>query len=278
MSTELEYYNDKERYGEHQYVTLGQLINDYMMSRGADNKTSMTPRHNIIYQFKRGIRELYYDLAKEVRRIELDLSPTLQIALPPDYVGIVRLSYVGEGEKLYPLHQNTSTNIAKAYLQDNDFNILFDHEGDSLLSQVNESVNNTGGSTGRCYTGFTPNVNLSGIFNNGTFNIEKSEGVVYFSSDVKFKRVVLEYVSDGLFVPNGETEENHIKIHKFAESAIMDYVYYSLIKNGMSIPANEKHRARKEYFNSRRLAKRRLSTISIADLKQVFKSDSKWIK
>jgi hypothetical protein len=37
-------------------------------------------------------------------------------------------------------------------------------------------------------------------------------------------------------------------------------------------------RARKEYFNSRRVAKKRINTIRKEDLVQVMKGASKWIK
>lgn len=285
MITEFEYYQDDSNYGNYQYITLGELINDYMMSRGVDNRTSMIPRHNIIYQLKRGIRELYYDIAKEIKRVELDLGSTLQVILPSDFISNTRLSYIDDFGKLHPLSVDNKTSIAKAYLQDNEYNILFDNEGSPLTSDpvnmISHSSDESAGQYGltNCNSvGFSPNVNRSDNFQNGSFNISKSEGVIYFSSDVEFKRISLEYVSDGSFVPVGESEEDYIRIHKFAESAVLDYAYYSLIKNSMVTPANEKHRARKEFYNSRRIAKRRLNALSIADIKQAFKSDSKWVK
>ena len=77
--------------------------------------------------------------------------------------------------------------------------------------------------------------------------------------------------------PNVEADTT-LKIHKFAEQAVLDYIYYHLIKNKRSTPANEKMRARKEYYNSKRQAKRRITPLTKENLLQVFKSDSKFIK
>ena len=89
---------------------------------------------------------------------------------------------------------------------------------------------------------------------------------------------MIEYISDGLYVENEVRPDQGIRIHKFAEAALLDFIHYELIKRRSSVPYNEKIRSRKEYYNSRRLTKRRLNSINATDLLQVFKGDSKWIK
>ena len=56
-----------------------------MMSRDSDDYTSNVPRYKVLYQAKRALRELYFDVARDIKAIELDLSPTLNVVLPPDF-------------------------------------------------------------------------------------------------------------------------------------------------------------------------------------------------
>ena len=56
------------------------------------------------------------------------------------------------------------------------------------------------------------------------------------------------------------------------------YIFYELIKNRKTVPAVEKQRAKKEYGNSKRIAKRRINTVRADEFRQAFKSSNKWIK
>ena len=66
----IDYYSDITRAGEYQYISLEQVVFDYMMARVDDDLTAMVDRNKIIYHAKRGFRELYYDILKEIK-IEL---------------------------------------------------------------------------------------------------------------------------------------------------------------------------------------------------------------
>ena len=92
------------------------------------------------------------------------------------------------------------------------------------------------------------------------------------------RNIVLEYISDGLFTGCEGRPEEDIRIHKFAEAAILDYIFYELLKNRRNVPQNEKARSRKEYFNSRKNAKQRINSLRKDELLQVFKGASRWIK
>lgn len=281
--SDFDYYNDPSQFGNYQYVTLEQLINDYMMSRDADDYTSTVPRYKVLYQAKRGLRELYYDVLKEVKAIELDLSPTLNITLPPDFVNYVRISWVGEDGQLHPMAMDNKMSIAKVYLQDNNFNLLFDNEGNVLEAGETPNVNVEGNNLSQtcyniCYDGFAPNKDNSNTFTNGKFRIDTSSGIIQFGSDAVGKTIVLEYISDGLYTENESQPDQGIKIHKFAESTLLDFIFYQLIKNRRNVSANEKHRARKEFYNSRRITKRRINSLKLSEILQIFKGDSKWVK
>lgn len=279
--TQLDYYDDSSQYGNYQFVKLDELINNYLMSRDTDDFTSTTDRYKILYQAKRGVRELYYDVLNQVKAIELDLSPTLNVVLPPDFVNFVRISWVGDDGQLHPLAMDNRMTVAQVYLQDNNFELLFDNEGNVLEGSKRKNLvadreDESLVCYNVCHDTFLPNKNTSNVYTNGKFKIDNSTGTIQFGSDAEGKAIVLEYISDGLY--SDTSSDDGIKIHKFAESALLDFIYYELVKNRRNVPANEKMRARKEFYNSKRIAKRRIHTLNIADIKQVFKGDTKWIK
>ena len=285
-----DYYADSTLHGNYQYVTLEEIINNYIMSRDEDDNTISTPRYKILYQAKRALRELYYDVVGEVRAVELELNPnSLTVILPPDFVNYVRISWVDANGRLYPMARDNKMTVANVYLQDNEFNLLFDDDG--CVLQGSDKLNVEGntqidadidvGSLRRydfCNNLYLPNQDMSKVFVNGKYRIDRSSGLIHFGSRVGGKDIVLEYISDGLYTGCEGRAEAEIRVNKFAEQAMLDFIYYNLIKNRNKIPGNEKIRARKEYYNQRRVAKSRINSIRIDEILQVFKGDSRVIK
>ena len=287
---DIDYYADSSQYGQYQYVTLEQVITDYMMSRVDTDPTKNARRYQVAYQAMRGLRELYYDVLQEIKGVEMELSPSLEIVLPPDYVNYVRISWVDSTGQLHPMAEDNTMSIAKEYLQDNNYGILFDQNGCALIGNAPRNPEDPefdpdadldsqyGYDYGYYFNqGYRPNKDMSKYFANGKYRVDNQRGIIQFGSDAESKNIVLEYISDGLYDGCDGKEEHEIRVHKFAEAAILDFIYYSLIKNS-SLPANEKQRARKEYYNSRRIAKRRINTLRKAEVIQQFKIQSKNIK
>ena len=281
------YYDDETRWGEYQYITLEDVINNYLMSGDPDDYTSMVPRYRILYQARRGLREFYYDVLREIRAVRLELSPSLMVTLPPDYINYVRISWVDDKGILHPMAKNENISMAESYLQDNNYNLLFDNEGCVLQDDGSPALASTVVNSGTegyynqyefCNTEFQPNKNMTNVYSNGSYKIDKNRGVIFFDSSAFGREIVLEYISDGLFTGCEGQPETDIRVHKFAEMALLDFIYLELIKRRRNVPYNEKDRARKEFYNSKRRTKRRISTIRADELRQAFKGSSKWIK
>ena len=281
------YYDDETRWGEYQYITLEDVINNYLMSGDPDDYTSMVPRYRILYQARRGLREFYYDVLREIRAVRLELSPSLMVTLPPDYINYVRISWVDDKGILHPMAKNENISMAESYLQDNNYNLLFDNEGCVLQDDGSPALASTVVNSGTegyynqyefCNTEFQPNKNMTNVYSNGSYKIDKNRGVISFYSSAFGREIVLEYISDGLFTGCEGQPETDIRVHKFAEMALLDFIYFELIKRRRNVPYNEKDRARKEFYNSKRRTKRRISTIRADELRQAFKGSSKWIK
>jgi len=282
-----QYYGDEDQWGQYQYSTLKYLVNNFMFMQENDSYSSNVDRNRVVYHAKRAIQELYFDVVNEIISIELELNPSLTIALPHDFINYVRISWVDDCGKLHPLAVDNSYNLAQAYLQDNSYNFLFDNQGDILQGshfqdrkgcrpEARDFSNDGIGSYvfPSYYESGPDNTNMSKIFKNGSYRVDKTRGIIQFSSDVDTRIIVLEYLSDGLF----QREDDDIMVHKFSEEAVYSYIYWMLIRMRRNVPQNEKQGARRDYFNFRRIAQRRIQPLRYEEVRQVLKGSSKNIK
>jgi hypothetical protein len=84
-------------------------------------------------------------------------------------------------------------------------------------------------------------------------NLDQNRLELDTSSDIS--QVVIEYIAD-------EARSSNPLIHVYAEEALRAYIYYKLCERKSTVPANEKMRARSEYYNERRKAKARLGNFN----------------
>ena len=106
---------------------------------------------------------------------------------------------------------------------------------------------------------------------NGSYFIDDNRGLIYFSSNLNGKNIVLDYISDGL----GTEEE--MKVHKFAEEAMYRSIAYGLVAGSKYLqPLVQRYK--REKFAAVRQAKLRLSNIKLTELVQIMRNKSKHIK
>ena len=273
-----EYYNDSSLHGNYQYINLEEIIDELQMIKGKNQFLRSIPRAEFIMYAKRTLREFNLDLTQEVKAIELEINDTLNLVLPEDFLSYVRISYIDENGELRPIAQSNSLLIAKSYLQDNDGNILFDNDGNILSTDLTDTFVNPP-NTDRSFTygySFSPNADLTKS-NPNKFRLDRDRGLIQFNSSVEGKNVVLEYVSDGLYNNFGGLDDSDIRVNKILEEAIIDAVYYKSIKHNSDAPEYEKRTAKKNYFNSKRLAKRRMNTLRKDEVIQAFAGASRWV-
>ena len=65
----------------------------------------------------------------------------------------------------------------------------------------------------------------------------------------------MEYIAD-------EARSSNPLVHVYLEEALRSYIYYKLCERKSTVPANEKARARQEYYNERRKANARMSNFN----------------
>jgi hypothetical protein len=281
-------------WGSYQYVSLADIVNNFMlMYVGNDKIVNNVERYTVLFHAKRAIQELNYDALRNIKVLELHLDDSLKMVLPPDYVNYVRISLLRQGV-LLQLTENRTILSATAYLQDNDYNIIFDLNGEVVTgtSKVDilrlEKRLYTGpgfynGAYGWNYNGeWYFGYNMGGRYGlatdeanrNPKFTINKAAGVIDFSSGVEDGYIVLEYISDGM--ENGD--DSLITINKLAEEYIYNYLKWAILSNKTMVQEYLVNRVQKAKTASLRNTKIRLSNLHPARLLMSLRGRDKIIK
>jgi hypothetical protein len=277
-----------EDYGNYQYITLQDAVNNFLFGYvGEDKIIPKVRRADVLFHAQRSLQELSYDTLKSEKSQEIEVPPSLKMALPHDYVNYVKVCYIDNEGVERVLMPARKTSNPKSLLQNDDFGYIFNEDG--TLLEANDSTEwtryqaNSGSSNqdldmrydindfdtaeGRRYGLEPENAQLNGIF-----YIDQYRGYIHFSSTMAQKTIVLKYISDGV-----ATEEEKI-IHKFAEEAIYKSIALAILSVRQNIPEYVIQRFKKEKRAAIRTAKLRLSNLKIEELSQVMRGKSKFIK
>jgi len=283
------------KFGGYRYISLNDIINNYMVAFVGDGKLiSSVNKSDVLFHTKRGIQEFSYDIARTEKIQEIEVGTSLSIPMPQDYIHYVRISFIddtGIEHIVYPARYTSKP--SESILQDDDYNYLFDVDG-SLLTGTPVTDDRFKTFDNRKISGnfaeedisYDTSIGLQKITSyggrkgsnpettqeNGVFIIDELNGKISFSSELAGQIVTLKYTSDGL----GTDDE--MKIHKFAEDAIYKYITYGIASSRVNFPEYIINRFRKEKRAAIRNAKLRLSSLKIAELEQVMRGKSKFIK
>jgi len=289
----------ENNYGGYQYVKLNDIINNFMVAYvGMEKLILNVKRTDVIFHAKRAMQEFSYDTLKSINSQELTIPPSLSLPLPQDYVNYVGLCYIdnfGVKIPIYPAN-NLTTSPYENPVQDTSGTPIQDNfgenlEGTSLTEQrwkgandkvINQSLFNNLDEYALWanYYGFDTNIFYGQQYGiepqyaqvNGWFNMNEREGKVSFSSNLKNKLIVLEYISDGL------AYDLESKVPKLAEEAMYAYILHAIISTRINQPEYIVQRLKKEKRSKLRNTKIRLSNIKLDEIVQVMRGKSKWIK
>jgi len=99
--TDQEYYQNSGNWGDSQYVSMKDIINNFMAFYVGDHKIiNDVSRSDVIFHIKRGIQELHYDALNDIKSLELELPTDLQLELPKDFVRLIELAWVDDRGRL----------------------------------------------------------------------------------------------------------------------------------------------------------------------------------
>ena len=286
-----------ENWGSYQYSSLGDIVNNFMlMYVGNDKLINNVSKYNVLFHAKRGIQELNYDAMKEIKVLEMSVCDDLKFILPPDYVNYVRISVYKDGV-LRPLVENIQIMSSNSYLQDNNCNVLFDIDGNILegtslldydrLTHQNKSIYlGAGPFSGKQGWSIDGNwifdykvgsrfgLNTETANANPTYNIDKANGVINFSSEMSGENCILEYISDGMEAG----DDAKVSVNKLFEEYIYAYIKYALLNNKTGINEYVVNRAKKDKSALLRNAKIRISNMHPGRLLMNLRGQNKWLK
>lgn len=266
------------------YVTLGSLINDFKVTSDGDDFATNVSDSAIRNFALRGIREFGFDVTSRIRSIKLSIESNDTVTLPDDYVDLVKVGIVDSEGILRPMGENKNINYSrKIKLTEGEptttdssegplnieSNIINDRENDKTATSVTGSNSDSyifenylfQGGVGRMY-------GAGGGGRAGDYRINLDQNRLEIETNSGRTDVVLEYIAD-------EARSTNPVIHVYAEEALRAYIYYKLCERKSNIPANEKSRARSEYYNERRKAKSRLSNFTKDEALRVIRKNFK---
>lgn len=277
--------------GYYSRVNLNDIINNFIVGYTGDGKVlPKVPRYEVAFWAQRTVQEFSYDIFHAEKNIEIELSSTLQISLPSDYVNYVDISCLDADGNLRPLQNSKRLKPAKSASQDQDYNYIYDQEGNIIYEQTSQTLKQFGKNEistkkqnyesdeydvrdeayGAKYGSEPERANA-----NGTYVLDLEAGKIYFDSmfgegDI----IVLSYISDGLG-ENGDFA--NVLVPKLAEEAVYANILYNLSKLRPSATGMAPL-YKKEAYAKLRNAKIRLSNMKIKEIAQVLRGKSKWIK
>tara|TARA_R110002051_G_scaffold322869_1_gene414743 strand:+ start:133 stop:1314 length:1182 start_codon:yes stop_codon:yes gene_type:complete len=281
-------------FGGYRHTSLADIVSSFMVAYVGDGKLiTNVAKSDVLFHARRGIAEFSYDVLKTVKVQEVELSTSLSIPMPQDYVSYIKLSFIGsDGIKRIIYPTRLTVNPTEAPTQDSDYNYVYDGDGniisgdsytetkwqaydtDNITGNINANDDYFVGRDDRLDYSFGGRHGLEPEHQqiNGYFTIDERTGSFAFSSDLSGKIITIEYVSDSL----GTDAE--MKVHKFAEEALYKHIAFNVLATKRNIPEYIVQRYKKERRAALRNAKLRLSKLNLEYMAQVMRGKGKQIK
>lgn len=286
-----EWDSGDENYGGYQFVSIADIINNFIIAYvGQDKIIPRVKRTDVAYWAQRAIQEFSFDTLPQDKAIEIEVPPGLYMILPQDYVNYTKLSWTDNSGIERPIQRTDITSNPNAFVQSENYEykyqdktVIIEEESETLKRWNARSAYPLGG-TGNWDLANNPDLLALYAYGrrygispehanaNGTFYIDRINGMIRFSSDLRGRIITLKYISDGL----GSTED--MTVHKFAMDAIEKYIAYSILSTRTNVQEYLVARFKKMASAARRNAKIRLSELKSDLIAQVFRNQSKWIK
>ena len=275
----------ENNYGNYEYTSLDDVIDNFLIAYvGAGKLIPSVKRTDVIFHAKRGLQEFSYDTLKSVRSQELTVPLSLTLTIPQDYVNYVRFSWIdqmGVQHTIYPANELTLRPYMNP-VQDDSGSPTQDNF-DSNLEGTSQTEKAWSDNNPRKLSGaFLNDYNVADLYWQNYYNNALGQryglnpvdrrGQFGFSSDLKDKLIVLEYISDG------NAYDLDVKIPKLAEEALYSHILYSILSTSVGVQEYIVQRFKRERSAKLRNAKIRLSNIKLDQIVQVFRNQSKWIK
>ena len=260
------------------YVTLRQVLDDYKITMDGDDFVSTASDAALRNIAMRGIREIGFDTGKKVRSLKLPVTTSNDtVALPDDFVDLIKIGGVGSDGLVYVFGHNKNINYSQKEVIDaattdaQDDPLYRDvdainkpvnrEDSKSKTSGVADEANPTNGFDSYLFRNYLYGSNLRTLYGvggghmNGEYRLNLDQNRIELKVNSSVNEVVIEYIAD-------EARSTDPMVHVYCEEALRCYIYYKLCERKTSVHAGEKARARTEYYNELRKAKARLNNFT----------------
>ena len=289
----------EENYNSYSSIKISELVNNFLVAYvGTGKLISSVKKTDIIFHAKRALQEFSYDTLQSIHSQELTVPFNLSLVLPQDYVNYVNVSWIDDVGVKHIIYPTTLTsNPYTKPIQDAQGVPIQSSDGINITgtslteerwaSQNTETIQAIRDDiTGRLIADGLWGVYGNGLMGygqryglqpeiaqmNGWFTINNREGSMSFSSDLKDKIIILEYISDGL------SYDGDMTVPKLAEEAVYAYIIHAVLASRINQPEYIIQRLKKEKVAKLRNAKIRLSNIKSNEFVQIMRGKSKWLK
>lgn len=258
-------------------VKLSQIIRDFIITLDGDDYASNASDSAIRNFALRGIREIGFDLGKKVKSLKLSINTANDtVALPDDFVDLIKIGVVDADGIVRVFGNNKNINYSRRMettadqdpLVNDDFkagpmDILDNAVGDRIddKTATNDTTSSDTDLNQYIFENYVYQGGLGRLYGSGggrlagEYRMNLDQNRIEIETNSGYSEVVIEYVAD-------EARSSDPEVHVYAEEALRSYIYYRIIERKSSVPANEKARARAEYYNERRKANARLSNFT----------------
>ena len=267
-------------------VKLSDILGDFKLTMSGDDyasNVSDTVLRNIAL---RGIREFGFDISRKIRSLKLSVdAATNSVSLPEDFAGLSKVGVVGEDGILYVLSSNDNINYSRRIETDSDDATGYRYdtfdatplniESNKIQDRVDDKATTSSGTSDNDFYVFQNYLfqggegrlyGAGGGNARGSYRLNLDQNRIEMDINSDDTEVVVEYIAD-------EARSGDPEISVYAEEALRTYMYYKVIERKSSVPANEKSRARQEYYNERRKANSRISSFSKQEALQTIRKN-----
>ena len=124
---EAAYYNDKREYGNYQFTSLDNIINQFLIAYVGEGKLiSKARKTEVAFHAQRAVQELSFDTFKSVKSQEVTVPNFLTIPLPQDYVNYTKIAWSDSGgieHIIYPMSKTSNPQSKGNLITNSDFDL-----------------------------------------------------------------------------------------------------------------------------------------------------------
>lgn len=267
--TDQSYYDNTNKWGENQYITLENVIDNIIALADDDSYLKHLNFHRAEIIAKQGLKKLKVDIAQHNKAIAWQLAPHLTIPFPRYMTNWYRVSVKDEKcGKTFILNVNNNA-IVSDYLQDNNYELLYDDNGMILEGKSYNTEHGDCDITAISLCSPASDCEYNDNYNpyeDSWVRENKEHNYFEFSPDLEDSIIIIEFQANSI----GNMASCDIKIHNDLEMVLTAYIKWRAVYDKRNISIQKIREYRDDYILEKKRAKNLLSPK--ISLNQIIKS------